>query len=79
MQIRLGAMASENINENDIENITKYGEAIGLAFQIQDDILDVISDNETLGKSVGKDEKKENLHMLSSSDLKELKKKLKKL
>ncbi|WP_295157306.1 polyprenyl synthetase family protein [uncultured Brachyspira sp.] len=55
--VRLGAIASENINENDMENITNYGEAVGLAFQIQDDILDVISDNETLGKTVGKDEK----------------------
>ena len=55
--IRLGAIASENTQGKDIESITKYGEAIGLAFQIQDDILDVISDNETLGKTVGKDEK----------------------
>lgn len=54
--VRAGAIASEKENIN-LENITKYGEAIGLAFQIQDDILDVISDNETLGKTVGKDEK----------------------
>lgn len=54
--VRVGAIASEKDNIN-LENITKYGEAIGLAFQIQDDILDVISDNETLGKTVGKDEK----------------------
>lgn len=52
---RLGAISSES--NNDIENITKYAEAVGLAFQIQDDILDIISDNETLGKTVGKDEK----------------------
>ena len=54
--VRVGAIASEKENIN-LENITKYGEAIGLAFQIQDDILDVISDNETIGKTVGKDEK----------------------
>ena len=54
--VRVGTIASEKENIN-LENITKYGEAIGLAFQIQDDILDVISDNETLGKTVGKDEK----------------------
>ena len=54
--VRVGAIDSEKENIN-LENITKYGEAIGLAFQIQDDILDVISDNETLGKTVGKDEK----------------------
>lgn len=51
---RVGAIASEK-KDIEIENITKYGEAIGLAFQIWDDILDVISDNETLGKTVGKD------------------------
>lgn len=54
--VRVGAIASEKENIN-LENITKYGEAIGLAFQIQDDILDVISDNATLGKTAGKDEK----------------------
>ena len=53
---RVGAFSSEKKNI-DIENITKYGEAIGLAFQIWDDVLDVISDNETLGKTVGKDAK----------------------
>lgn len=53
---RVGAIASEK-KDIEIENITKYGEAIGLAFQIWDDILDVISDNETLGKTVGKDVK----------------------
>lgn len=51
---RVGAIASEK-KGIEIENITRYGEAIGLAFQIWDDILDVISDNETLGKTVGKD------------------------
>ena len=55
--IKLGIISSENIKDKNTNNITKYGDAIGLAFQIQDDILDVISNNETLGKTVGKDEK----------------------
>lgn len=42
-----------------IPQLRKYGQAIGLAFQVQDDILDVISDTETLGKTVGKDEQVE--------------------
>jgi geranylgeranyl diphosphate synthase, type II len=35
--------------------LARYGEAIGLAFQITDDILDVVSTAEHLGKTVGKD------------------------
>ena len=37
--------------------LRKLASHIGLAFQIRDDILDVISDSETLGKSTGKDER----------------------
>lgn len=37
---------------------TKYADAIGLAFQIQDDILDVVGNKDKLGKSVGTDSKK---------------------
>lgn len=36
----------------------RYADAIGLAFQIEDDILDVVSSREVLGKSVGTDEDK---------------------
>lgn len=36
-----------------------YGDKIGLAFQIVDDILDVVGDDETLGKPTGSDEKNE--------------------
>ena len=39
-----------------IPQLRKFGQAIGLAFQVQDDILDVISDTATLGKTAGKDE-----------------------
>ncbi|MGN1362460.1 MAG: short chain isoprenyl diphosphate synthase IdsA [Methanobrevibacter sp.] len=38
-----------------IDAMYEYGKAIGLAFQIQDDYLDVISDEEDLGKPVGSD------------------------
>jgi len=37
------------------EALTRYGEALGLAFQITDDILDVTSGSEDLGKTAGKD------------------------
>jgi len=39
-----------------LEAITRYGERIGLAFQIVDDILDIVGEPSTLGKDVGSDE-----------------------
>jgi farnesyl diphosphate synthase len=38
--------------------LDRYADAIGLAFQVQDDILDVISDTAILGKPQGSDEAK---------------------
>ena len=42
---------------SDIEKLEQIGSKIGIAFQIQDDILDVISSAEELGKPIGSDEK----------------------
>jgi len=39
--------------------LEEYADAIGLAFQIKDDILDIVSDSEIMGKTVGKDTKEE--------------------
>ena len=39
----------------EVETLSEYGRLIGLAFQIQDDYLDVVSDEENLGKPVGSD------------------------
>jgi farnesyl diphosphate synthase len=38
-----------------LESLARYGDAIGLAFQVVDDILDVTADSATLGKTAGKD------------------------
>ena len=43
-------------NEDQIEKLRGYGQRIGLAFQIADDILDVTSTSEQLGKTPGKDQ-----------------------
>lgn len=44
-------------SEKDIQAIEKIGYNVGIAFQIQDDILDITSSLEVLGKMVGSDEK----------------------
>ena len=53
--VRLGALASERADERQLQALQQYAQAIGLAFQVQDDILDVESDTETLGKRQGAD------------------------
>lgn len=50
----LGAM-SANATEDQLNALSKFGMASGLAFQIIDDILDVTQSTEKLGKSAGKD------------------------
>jgi len=43
-------------NEKELHACSRYGEAVGLLFQIADDILDATATSEDLGKSAGKDE-----------------------
>ncbi|CAI8325263.1 MAG: Farnesyl diphosphate synthase [Cellvibrionales bacterium UBA7375] len=51
----MGAMATNQADEAQVNALRSYARAIGLAFQIQDDILDVESSTEQLGKSQGSD------------------------
>lgn len=53
--VSLGAILSPSITDEHTESLQKYANKVGLAFQVQDDILDVISDSETLGKPQGSD------------------------
>ncbi|MGX7203877.1 polyprenyl synthetase family protein [Enterococcus pingfangensis] len=48
-----------NQTEYVLERLEKLGEHIGLAFQIRDDLLDIVGTTEELGKQVGQDEKSE--------------------
>jgi geranylgeranyl diphosphate synthase, type II len=52
--VRLGAM-SANANTKKLSALTRFGQRLGLAFQVIDDILDVTQTSEVLGKSAGKD------------------------
>ena len=52
--VRMGAIYG-GASEEQLEALSRYGEHIGLAFQIVDDLLDVEETSEALGKTAGKD------------------------
>ena len=68
--LMIGAIMA-GADKDEISKIEKAGYNTGLAFQIQDDILDVTGDFKTLGKSVGSDEKNEKITYVSLKGLKE--------
>ncbi len=53
--VKIGAMLAK-APEEKIRDLAKYGDSIGLAFQIVDDILDIEGDKDKLGKPIGSDE-----------------------
>ena len=54
--VMLGALTASGAGNDTLSALDKYGEAIGLAFQVVDDILDITADTATLGKPQGSDE-----------------------
>ncbi|QWE06272.1 polyprenyl synthetase family protein [Polynucleobacter sp. JS-JIR-5-A7] len=52
--VELGGIAAD-LNANQLAQLQKYSKALGLAFQIVDDVLDATADSQTLGKTAGKD------------------------
>ncbi|WP_016854119.1 (2E,6E)-farnesyl diphosphate synthase [Halomonas smyrnensis] len=53
--VRLGGLVAVADDDPRLAALARYAEAIGLAFQVHDDVLDVTGDTETLGKASGAD------------------------
>ncbi|MDN6297985.1 MAG: polyprenyl synthetase family protein [Halomonas sp.] len=53
--VRLGGLTAVAENDPRLEALARYARAIGLAFQVHDDVLDVTGDSTTLGKAAGAD------------------------
>jgi len=52
--VRIGAVLA-GADAPSLERLSRYGDAIGLAFQVADDLLDEIGDTQLTGKSAGRD------------------------
>jgi farnesyl diphosphate synthase len=57
--VRLGSLQGARLDDERLRRLDHYAGCIGLAFQIRDDILDVESDTQTLGKTQGADQKRD--------------------
>jgi len=53
--VKLASLANPSLDSGSVDKLDHYAKCIGLAFQIQDDVLDEESDTQTLGKTQGKD------------------------
>lgn len=70
----LGALTQEHLSQDLLKSLESYADHLGLAFQVQDDILDVIGSTDTLGKPQGSDASKGKVTYVSMLGLDEAKK-----
>ena len=70
--IRSGAILSSASGEQ-LQALTRYAESFGLAFQITDDILDVVGDEKIFGKPIGSDERNQKSTYVTLTSLEEAK------
>ncbi len=68
--IRSGAIMAR-ADEKQLEALTTYADCFGLAFQITDDILDVVGDEAVIGKPVGSDERNDKSTYVTLTSLEE--------
>ena len=74
--VLMGAVAAGCSDDSSLSALGNYGRAIGLAFQIQDDILDCTTDTETLGKPQGSDQDRDKPTYVSLLGLEKAREKL---
>lgn len=55
VSVVLGALSGRDLSPQELDALGAYSKAIGLAFQVVDDVLDATADSATLGKTAGKD------------------------
>ena len=53
--VQLAALSTDQLDKDKFKALDSYAKCIGLSFQVQDDILDVVGDTQTLGKPQGSD------------------------
>lgn len=54
--VQMATVVAPNVSADSLEQLGVFSDALGLAFQVQDDILDVVGDSTTLGKPQGSDQ-----------------------
>ena len=56
--IKFGALLNDDISDKDLSVLSSFSSQIGLAYQVQDDVLDVTTSDEILGKRQNSDSSK---------------------